>query len=187
MDADRIGKAALNDRQNRATDDGKAQNARALARIFAEAVQRQAEDRREHDGVEQADRQHRPHGDMTGREHGHQQKNDRNSGIEGERLAIIDVAHDCRADEAPDHGATPEIGDVVGRVGLGEMGDIGLAQEVDEEAANADFGADINENADGTEHEVAILPGGTAAAHRFDGLRAAKTAASTRKAAARSR
>src|SRR5437763_1803428 len=62
VDADGVGQGALHDRDDGAPDDGHAEDARALAGVPPEPLDRQREDRREHDGVEQSDRDDRPHG-----------------------------------------------------------------------------------------------------------------------------
>ncbi len=56
VDADAIGQRTLNHRDQRAADDRHAQDPRALAGVLAEAVDRDGEDRREHDRVEEPDR-----------------------------------------------------------------------------------------------------------------------------------
>ncbi|SPU63613.1 Uncharacterised protein [Brucella melitensis] len=47
----------------------------------------------------------------------------------------------------------------MGGIGFGEASNGGIAQEIHEEAADADLSADVHENADRSQNQVAILPG----------------------------
>jgi hypothetical protein len=79
-------------------------------------------------------------------------------GCRRERLASADVAQDVGADETADHRAAPVERDVVGGGSFGIAHDLRKAEVVDEEAADGDFGSDVDEDADGGHEQVGLLP-----------------------------
>ena len=105
------------DRNNRTADDGSTKYARSGIGEFTKVFGRQREDGREHDGVEEADGKQRPHSDVgiafTGH-HGDDEQDNSDSGIEGKVAVGRDFRHNCRAEEASDHGAAPVERQVLG-------------------------------------------------------------------------
>ncbi len=123
MNANSIGQGALNERDNRAANNGQTQNAGTLTGVLAKTMQREAEDRREHDRVEQADSKYRPHGNMACGSDCDEQENNCDGCIKGKRLAVINIAHCNGADETSDHCTAPEIGNVMCGIGFSQSCD----------------------------------------------------------------
>src|SRR6185312_8834688 len=109
-----------------------------------------------HDRVEQADRDDAVHRRGAAAQHGgqHQQRVDR--GERGQQLARRDPGHQRRADETAEHGTAPVPRDVLRRLLLAHVADVGHRQVVDHEAADRHLGADVEEDAQHAEQQVRV-------------------------------
>jgi AAA ATPase containing von Willebrand factor type A (vWA) domain len=182
-----ICKGAVQRGNDGATDNRGAEEPGPLGGVLFEAVDGEGEDGGEHDGVEETDHEDGPEGDVAGAEDGDGEQANVDEGVDGEEVAGFDNAEEAGADEAPDHGATPVEEDE----GSGEAGGIKLAglgsgeeagdgghpgamgdhlddvhgeEVVHEIAADGDFRANINKDAEGAEGEVAVADGFAVAA-----------------------
>ena len=158
LDADAVGEVAFCQREESSAYDGGDHEAGAFAGELAETGKAEGEDAWEHDGVEEADGDDGEHGHIAGAEHGGDDEGAGDDGGGSEGLAGADAAEDGRADEAADHGSSPVEGDVVSCGLFAEAHDLREAEVVDEEAADGDFGSDIDEDADGRHDEVGMGP-----------------------------
>ena len=121
-------------------------------------VNSQREDGGEHDGVEETHRDDAAHRDSA---RGGDRDPDQRGGDHGraaQHLTRRRGAQHGGADEAPDHRTAPIEGNVACRDALRQAADIRLREVIDQEAADGNFRAHVDENADGAQHEVAVLP-----------------------------
>ena len=81
-------------------------------------------------------------------------------GGETEQPAGADLLQDGGADEAAGHGASPIDHEEVAGGGGGQGGDVGQAHVADEQVADGDLGADVDEDADGGADEPGVTPDG---------------------------
>ncbi len=158
MQADLVGERSGAQGNECSADDGSDEEARAFAGEGAEVLNAEGEDRREHDGVEDADEEEGIHREVAVGEDGDDDEGEGTDGRSAEDGAGAYALQDGRAEEAADHGAAPVDHEEFGGDGLGECTDLGEAQVVDEEAADGDFGADVGEDADGTGDEPGMVP-----------------------------
>src|SRR5215470_8205828 len=112
VDPDPNGDGSLDQRENRAPDDGHVQDAGAAAGERAELGHPQAEDRRKHDRVEEADGQDAPHRDVAGGQHRDPHQRCGADGADGEEMSRPEPAEQRCSEEAAHHGAGPVEGDV---------------------------------------------------------------------------
>ena len=99
-----------------------------------------------------------PHGNSSRGGHGDPDQRGCHDGGAAQHLARRGGAKHGRADEAPDHGSAPIEGNVARGGALGEGADIGLREVVDQETADGNLRAYVEEDADGAQHEMAVLP-----------------------------
>ncbi len=164
LNTNAVGQMAFCEGNECSADDGGDHEAGAFAGEFSEACEAEGEDGGEHDGVEEPDQDDAADGDMTGAHHG---EHDQTAGDEGcacKGLACANAAQDRSADETTHHGSAPIEGDEVGGGFLTEATNLWQAEVVDEEAADGDFGTDVDEDADGSHDEVGMGPDAAAGA-----------------------
>ncbi|MBW8911436.1 MAG: hypothetical protein JF564_06035 [Sphingomonas sp.] len=77
---------------------------------------------------------------------------------DGEDALGLEPAHDPRPGEAADRHRAPYEGQVERGLLVGDVGDMGLPCEVDEQVADADLCQHMEEDCAAAEHHVAVLP-----------------------------
>ena len=158
VDADVIGHKTLQQRDERGTQDSHHQQAGSKVGERAKLGKTEGENIWPHDGVEEADQNDAPHSDVAEGQHGcnHQAAGD--DGGDSQYRTGAQFLGDAGAAETPNHGAAPIERDIEGGGFLRHVADVGLIQIVDEETSNRDFGADVDENRNHTEDQVALRP-----------------------------
>ena len=73
-------------------------------------------------------------------------------------MACIEFLHDRRAGKAANHHPAPQQAEIIACLLMGQIGDIGLADEIDEQVGDADFRDQIDEDGRDAEHQIAMHP-----------------------------
>src|SRR5580700_1750985 len=158
VQADTIGEHAHCERNDGSAHDRHDEPSGAVAGERAEFGDAQRENAREHDRVEEPDQDDGPHGEVTGARHGNEHEQTRNHRGDAENFSSWDLLQNRRTEEAADHRAEPVRGEVSRGGAAGEVADIRLTEIVDEEAADGNFRANVDENSNDSEDEMAVFP-----------------------------
>src|SRR5438874_2793432 len=156
LHADAVGEHALQLWDHRATEDRHHQQTRGLGCERPEALDAEGEQGREHDGVEQPNRDHAPHRQRPAAEDGGRQQCDRHQGEHAQQHARRDPAQQRRADEAPGHRGAPVVRDIVrGAAGV-DVADARSGDVTDQEAADGHLRADVDEDGEDPQAHVPV-------------------------------
>src|SRR5580704_3525834 len=120
MNTDTVGYDALDDRQDRAANNSHIQKARATSTQSPEFRLSQTENGGEHDRVEEANCENRPHGGVSVGQHGSDDQSRRRDRAKSKQISGFESLQKRSADEAPNHGTAPVKRDISGRGLLGE-------------------------------------------------------------------
>ena len=151
-----IGHQCLQQRHDRAADDGHAQQARAPAGQRAQTFQRQREDGREHHRVHQAGGQQQPHRRRAAQRDRRADQHHIGRRHQRQHPAGWDVTHDRAAGKAAHHRRAPVQRQVLARLHMVQAGDRGIGHQVDQEAADADLRAHIGKDRHRAQHQMAV-------------------------------
>src|SRR6476646_1053000 len=158
VNANMIGDFSLESGNDRAAHDGRNQQAGTFAGERSQAFNGQGEDAGEHYGVEQADQEQGPHGNVAQGEHGNGNQHRGHRGVEGQERVSAHALQKTRAKEAANHGAAPVIKEVAGGTIQRKIADVRLIQIVSKETANGDFRANVGEDGNGAEDKAPVTP-----------------------------
>ena len=146
MDTDRIRHLAFGQRDERAADNGRDQQARASSGQGAQALNAQSKDAGEHDGIEQSHREYRPHGNVTGRENRRGDEQTRDRGRNSQHQSCARLLQDGRADEAANHGAAPVEGNEPGCDLFRHVRDVRFVEILHKKTADRNLAANVGKN-----------------------------------------
>jgi len=160
VDADVVGDPALGYGKDGSADDGHDHDTGTVSGEGSEFGDAQGEDAGEHNRVEEADEDDAVHGDVAAGEHRGGDQSGGADGAEAEQASGFDFLQKRGADEASDHGSSPIEGDEAGRNLFREAADFRLAEIIHQKAANGNLGPDVDEDGDGAEDQVGMIPDG---------------------------
>src|SRR5437660_8618963 len=100
MNSDMVGNYALDQRDDRAPDNGHIQNAGTISCQRPKFGHSKTEYAREHDGVEKSDCQNGPHGDVSGAQHRNDDQGRCADGTQRQQVTGSNSAQYCRSEKA---------------------------------------------------------------------------------------
>src|SRR5580698_8569381 len=136
MNTDTVGYDALDDRQDRAANNSHIQKARATSTQSPEFRLSQTENGGEHDRVEEANCENRPHGGVSVGQHGSDDQSRRRDRAKSKQISGFESLQKRSADEAPNHGAAPVEGNISRRDLSGQGGNLGQAKIIHQKASD---------------------------------------------------
>src|SRR4029077_5567785 len=158
MNADVIGDPSLGNGNDRSSNNRHDHDAGPIAGQGPEFRHAQRKDAGEHDGVEESDQNDAVHREVPGSEHRDRHEAAGAYRADGQKASSFHLLQERRTDEPSDHSPPPKEGNETGCHFFRQASNFGLAEVVDEEAADRNLGADIDENPDGSKDQVGMIP-----------------------------